>query len=648
MKLIDFQNRMLTAPGVVPTPDDFMFGDAGARVPSPGVLIMNVADGKGFDLAPDGETVRCLFDVNLMSAVIIPPLPGETGVLNPVYPPGDCRRQGIFPDGVTNWEGLYSPRVAAWMAACTLPGVIGLMPPGYYASSFNWSSLAYANARVRMWGASIGGIWHLQSSAEPAIGDPKLSGLVFEGDAEFYDRYGVNNVDGVRHKGIVRLRSDPAKSTIGVKGRGAHLYFGTRDLKIDGLIIDDATNVNNTDAAFAGDGTGDLPVGIEIGFVDVLASDTHGAYFCGFDWKIEEFRVRAYGKLQPSRQVQGSRSLAQSQRACGFWANGATGKIKELIVEQGPGERLYATHDVLIHETDVNGPRRLEIKKIRAPSIGRGGYCNGITFGDDQENTGPAAQLNVDVGGIEATLYPGATVPAGKSLVNVNNRLGGTAITFGGNVDAINPETQSALTIATGARVTWSAGKLRYLAQGGTARGSALVVNGGGIFLPNGIDYAFNGGSSDTPIAAITNPLPGSRVGPVNATATAANTKRLASITGGNDFSIGPISGALFWSAGGTILLSGCSNTWVLLGSVSAPASALASGSIGLRYAGTNTDVHVVGAKLTGFATGVTKVTGGVLTRCTATNSVATGNTTNSTLTTAELTQIGACLGMTV
>jgi hypothetical protein len=648
MQLIDFQNRMLTVAGAVPTPDDFRFGDAGARVPSPGVLVMNVADGKGFDLAPDLQTVRCVFDVNLMSAVIIPPQPGETGVLNPVYPPGDCRRYGVFPDGVTNWEGLYSPRVAAWMAACTLPGVIGLMPPGHYASGFNWSSLAYANARVRMWGASIGGIWHLQSSAEPTIGEPKLSGLVFEGDADFYDRYGVNNVDGVKHKGVIRLRSDPAKSTIGVKGRGAHLYFGTRDLQIDGLIIEDATNVNNTDAAFAGDGNGDLPVGIKIGFVDVLASDTHGAYLSGFEWDIEEFRVRSYGALQPSRQVQGAQSLAQSQRACGFWANRATGKIKELIVEQGPGERPHAIHDVLIHETDVNGPRRLEIGKIRAPSIGRGGFCQGITFGDADENTGAAAQLNVEVGGIEATLYPGAVLPAGKHLVNVNNRLGGTSITFGGNVDAINPDAQPALAIAAGARVTWDAGKLRYLARGGTARGSALTVDGGGIYLPNGIDYAFNGASATPQIAKITNPLPGSRVGPINATATIANSKRVLELVGTVDFQIGPIAAGNFWLGGGTILINGCSNTWVYLATVSSPASALASAPIGLRWAGTNTDVHVVGGKITGFATGVTKVAGAVLTRCTATNAVATGNTTNSTLTAAELTQIGACLGMTV
>ena len=57
--------------------------------------------------------------------------------------------------------------------------------------------------------------------------------------------------------------------------------------------------------------------------------------------------------------------------------------------------------------------------------------------------------------------------------------------------------------------------------------------------------------------------------------------------------------------------------------------------------------MRIEGGTVSGFDTGITKGTA-TLTRVSMLNSVATGNTNNTTLSSAEITQIGTCSGVAI
>lgn len=570
-------------------------------------------------------------------------LPGETGVLNPWYPPGDARRYGIFPDGATNWEGVYGPRVVAWMKSCTLPGVIGLLPPGHYATGLNWSSQDYAGAQVRVGGAIIGGIFHVQSSAAPAIGDPKLTGLRFMGDFTVLDRLGLNNIQDVTFD-RVHLKSDAANnvSTPGSKGRGCHIYFGCKDVSIAELVIDDCESGNNCDAALAIDGNGDNPQRIRIGRAWIKASDCHGAYITGLDQWIGDLSVDAYSATGPIRGLQDSDGLAQSQEGCGVWINRSTGYIGSIQIGQGSGARSTAKYDLRLDETDIAGPQEFRIDRIIVKAAGKGGAGRGVCLGDRNYASG-TGQVTASIGAVTITSDASAPLEAGYQLLQVNQRAAGTRVSIDGDINFVNPSTNQGLRVEAGARMI-RAGVVRYYSTGGgTARGTA-AEDLGTVRAPLGVEYLHNGGSVDVP-AVIWGAATGSVLGAITCDATTTTTKQALRHTA-TGTQVGPVSSNNLRSASGTVAINGGADCTLLLGTI-AGGGTISAGTLGLRATGTITDFRLTGGKLTGFDTGIAKGTV-TLTRLSASNLISTGNTTNTNLATADITQIGACSNIAI
>lgn len=93
------------------------------------------------------------------SAVSYAAVIGEYGITNYAYPPGDARRYGITADGSTDWEN--GGQFDIWAANCCLPGVIGYLAPGYYASGKNLRAV-YSGARFYFPpGVELGNVWHM-------------------------------------------------------------------------------------------------------------------------------------------------------------------------------------------------------------------------------------------------------------------------------------------------------------------------------------------------------------------------------------------------------------------------------------------------------------------------------------------------------
>lgn len=568
---------------------------------------------------------------------------GETGVINPWYLPGDARRYGIWP-GDVNWERDHGSKVAAWMRSCILPGVIGLLPPGYYATGLNWSSLDLAGARVRLGGAIIGGIFHVQSSPTPQAGDAKLIGLRFYGDFQVTDRLGINNAADIKFD-RVRLLSDPSRntSTPGSKGRGCHIHFGCDDIAIDELQIDDCEAGHNCDAALAIDGNGDNPERIRIRRVHIRGSDCHGAYITGFDHDIGELRVDGYAATGPERDVQDADAGQSLGKGRGVWINRASGDIGTIIVGQPASSRPNAMYDVCIDETGLNDARHLRVGRVDLTAVGAGSAAaRGMCVGD-REYAGGAAQINVSIGSIRAQVAAGAVLAAGYQVVQINQRAGGTRVEITGGIEIINPGVNQGVRVEAGARLTM-AGPLRYHAGGGAsgARGTALEVLGF-VQAPGGVEYQGDGSSLDVP-AVIWSAAAGSICGPVTCSATSSTTKKALYHTA-TGTRVGPVTSSNLQSGGGTIAVNGGSNATILLGAVTG--TGITSGWLGIRLTGAITDLRLEGGVISNFSIGIAKGTA-TLTRLSTLNVVSTANAanTNSNLAAADVTQIGACSGV--
>jgi hypothetical protein len=527
------------------------------------------------------------------------------------------------------------------MTNCTLPSIMGYMPPGIYNTGMNWSSLAYSGAKVIMNGVQLNGILHVQSSAIPAINDPKLKNLRFYGDITILDRLGLNNIQDVTFDNI-RMKSDSVNNiaTPGSKGRGVHIYFGCDDVRINSLIIDDCENSNNTDAALAIDGNGANPTNIRINRVWVKKSDCHGAYITGFNHFIDELRVDEYAKLQPTRAIQDSDGLVQSQQGCGVWLNRVTGTINKIITNQANETRLYSLYDIRIDETGLNSSDDLTIRIINMFNVGIGGSGRGMCIGDREYATG-SGQINVNIGDITAYVAPSGILTSGFEIVQINQRTSGTRANIEGYINLYNPNTNTGLKVEVGARFLLN-GILRYTNLGsGISRGTALNVLGYAK-ITGGVDYFHNGSSLDVPAVnwAATN---GSYCGPIFCDASVVNNKKALSITGSGT-EIGPLTSNNLRSAAGTIAINILSNTIIKLGNITAGSSILTA-TIGIRITGTVSDVSLIGGKISIFDVGITKGIS-TLTRLSAFNTISVANTNNTTLTVSDGLNIGTATGM--
>jgi hypothetical protein len=99
-------------------------------------------------------------------------LTGEVGAINLQYEVGDSRRYGVFPDGITNWEGTTS--YLTNMLKTALAGhKLYFRKNGadyFYKTGWNWTNRhGYSGISIEIEdGVEFGGIWHLISSGAPA------------------------------------------------------------------------------------------------------------------------------------------------------------------------------------------------------------------------------------------------------------------------------------------------------------------------------------------------------------------------------------------------------------------------------------------------------------------------------------------------
>lgn len=150
--------------------DDTALTTTLANITGGGSLILPLGSWKvsNFTMPADTE-IQADRNAKFTTAVDItwPDIGVEYGVIYPYFAKGDVRRYGVFPDGVTNWEGTYPARMTAIYKNACNPNITCRFPPGFYATGMNFSGI-YSNLKFHMEsGAEFGSILHFISSAAP-------------------------------------------------------------------------------------------------------------------------------------------------------------------------------------------------------------------------------------------------------------------------------------------------------------------------------------------------------------------------------------------------------------------------------------------------------------------------------------------------
>ena len=525
------------------------------------------------------------------------------------YPVGDCRRYGIFPDGTTNWEGLYGKRVTAWAQCCAIPKITGYVPPGILNTGFNFVGSEIQGIRIYFDRVEVRGIFHVMSSAIPAAIDPILYDMWFLGEITCFDRLGITNVGALKF-GKVKFANDPAKniSTPGVGGRGLHAYFGIDGLEFEELDFLGCVSTNNTDACFSIDGATKNPKGIRSKYTRIRASDTHAMYLTGSDHQFDHLLIDSYGLVgYGGSGMQDSTGLPQSQEVCGLWANRVwNSRIKRLEIGQNVSGLTNTKYHLRVSETGLSDPKgTLVIDELILRNVGTGTGERSMCIGDRNHATG-SKSVNVKIGTTTIEMNPTGTLESGYQLLQVNGTVNGTIAKLE-NINFINPGNNTGIFVEQTNTTLIKTGHLQYeaIGAGGTATGTAMRING--KCYDSGTAYYSAVGSSTTNQAFVWGARPGSVLGSVEGYAASPTTKPFLVIGNANYTRVTKASCEGFRSTvEGVIAINNTTNFSIGIDRVYGTAVPVA-GTTGLRLTGTLSDIRFDGGFFDGYDMGIAK-----------------------------------------
>lgn len=301
------------------------------------------------------------------------PLPGEKGVLNTQYKPGDVRRYGIFPDGVTNWN-LTTDYITTIQENSANLGLEIFFPSGIYNSEFN---LYMSNVSCRFEaGCEFTGLLHFGGVIRKGDTEvTKIENVRLYGDLVTYDRFGTFYIDGLTIEGNIHVKSVPEKALNypGLRTRGCHIFRGTRNLRVNDIIVDDIDEMGfSNDAAIEIDANdmNELPTNINVRRMIVKKSDIHGVYLMGNGYNVDEIIVEEFGKgTYRKGQTDNTSCIGadpkQSRELKGVWLNRmGDSYIGKISVNNADDTRANVKYDVMLDETGVAGNKGVNIGNI--------------------------------------------------------------------------------------------------------------------------------------------------------------------------------------------------------------------------------------------------------------------------------------------
>lgn len=441
------------------------------------------------------------------------------------------------------------------------------------------------------------------------------------------DRLGTINCNNCYFE-RVWIKSDPAHHVAvpGESCRGAHIYWGTDNLTIGELIIDDAVNPN-TDAALAVDGNGCNPSNLRIERVWIKDSYAHGVYLTGGGHRIGELQVDGFARGVYTGTLQDSAGAAQSQQVKAVWFQRCWDteigvmRTSQILI----GTRGYETCQVLFGEighayfgVPNNG---IKVNTWFAKNVRRSGIFIGDPVYDSVRN-------HVTIGLVEVSLAPGG-LSAGEYVLKCGGASGGSTVSI---------DTVRLLDIGAnnGVYVEYTADvAIRRLEL---INHSERVLYMRGRTVVDHIKATNNGGSSTNAMIEIANPFAaGTYLGTVVLEANSAvSNVAFKSTNASMRWDIAKLTTKNYRSASGTVILDEVQRVGIHAFEMVGPDST----GVGIQFVGTQADVYLGPGRIEGYAQGLKKGTA-TFTRLSAVGLNAAGNTVPTDLVAGSVAMLG-------
>ena len=265
-------------------------------------------------------------------------------VLNPSFPVGDARRYGVTAETArTGHPFTGKNRMTTVLDLAEEHGIEMSFPSGYYGMDLTLDS---RKNMVLSFDRSEFSLIHI---TQPKDSLPIPENLVLKGTVIAYDRLGITEAKNISIDTVL-LKTDITKNLRNMRGRGCHIYHGSKDIKIKYLQVDDLgsdpVKDKYTHAALAMDGWKNNPVNIQIEKIHIKSTDRHGIYITGLDHLIGDVIIDKFG-TGSSKGMDGMQDAksGEEKEFKALWINKCYNSfIENITINEKGSKAKYTAH----------------------------------------------------------------------------------------------------------------------------------------------------------------------------------------------------------------------------------------------------------------------------------------------------------------
>jgi len=265
-------------------------------------------------------------------------------VLNGDYPVGDIRRYGVFPDSIhpSGHPFTKKTRIETILDLSEQHNIEMLFPKGYYNKALVIKGRE--NINLNFQNAEFGGMIQIFEQDSVFANNINLKGSLVT-----YGGFFSRNVENI-NIGNLQIKSDVSKNIEKLRSKGCLINAGSKNIKINNLIIDDlgsdSEKYKYVAAALSIQGWNNNPENVQIKKIHIKSTDRHGIYITGTDHLIGEVIIDKFG-------VGGSKDMSQMQDAAkgeekdfkALWVNKCyNSSIESLIINEKGSKAKYTAH----------------------------------------------------------------------------------------------------------------------------------------------------------------------------------------------------------------------------------------------------------------------------------------------------------------
>ncbi|WP_282042231.1 hypothetical protein [Winogradskyella flava] len=256
-------------------------------------------------------------------------------VKNYNYNKGDVRRYGIYPDT------YFSKKEWSHVLALADKGLALTFEKGTYLGNFIFKGVDSINIKFN--DVKLAGEFQIIEDSEKPTNN-----LNFLGNLSVLDKIFIRKSSDIKFQNLL-VASDTINNLHKKKNRGLSIYAGSRNIKIDTLIIKDTGGSSDvfyqhSAAAFQVHGYNSNPINIEINYLKIRNAARSAMYLTGYNHHIKKIEIEnfGYGSNKNMFGLEDAKPNAQLQFT-GAWFNKCNDcTIDTLIIGSNINKEIYS------------------------------------------------------------------------------------------------------------------------------------------------------------------------------------------------------------------------------------------------------------------------------------------------------------------